>query len=78
MPQHLPVSVPTMTIRAPRPLVASVRIPVSLAIVLTLFPLFSAFPMSDTRVSAGCETTAQITPARYPEVNVIPSWVGLE
>jgi hypothetical protein len=54
---------PIMRTRVPRPLVMSVPMPVSDAIVPRDLPLLLALPWSETSESAGCETMAQTTPA---------------
>ena len=74
MPNWPAVSVPTMTQRGPRPTVASLKKPISLAMLerrenMEPEPPAPALFTLDSSVSAGCEMMAAATPAITPETS---------
>ena len=76
MPHCNPVSVPIMMMRSGRPRVISATQPISLTISPAVTPLLAL--SLETRLSAGCDTTAQKTPAMYPAANETASCSCLE
>lgn len=69
----MPVNVPIMRTLVPNPFVNRATMPVSLAIVAALLPLLDCLPNKETMESAGWETIAQMTPAKYPDIKVMPN-----